>query len=200
MYPNIPQSSMGGSSYGTPMSQPYDNQSYQQQQPQQQPQQPWQVSGAQQNHSQNQYGGNQQQNQLMHSQQTQPQQQGYGQVPQQQQFQQSTSQNSPIPQNQQAGQSVLRRPAQIPTKANDEDPKYGPLGRARQAVQRGLIMDDEVTVDLLPAVQAASGQACESCTAPILCKCASGGYPHGPGRHGVISGRSRKGCRGIILT
>ena len=61
--------------------------------------------------------------------------------------------NTPMPPS--ASQSVLRYSVPIPDTSNDKD-ELGPLGRASEAVRRGMTMDDEVTVDLKLAVAAAS--------------------------------------------
>lgn len=44
--------------------------------------------------------------------------------------------------------SQLQQPQQLETVANDEDPVYGPLGRAMGKIERAIASDNEISPDL----------------------------------------------------
>jgi hypothetical protein len=101
----------------------------------------------------------QQQQQVSQFNHQQQQQQQHGQVAYQQQQppppafgynNKFSNTPAPVP----AAQSVMRMAVPVPERRSDEDPTYGPLGRAREAIERGIKMDEEVTVDLKNAIVA----------------------------------------------
>lgn len=55
-----------------------------------------------------------------------------------------------------AEHSIMRQAVAIPERRADEDRTYGPLGRARENIERGMRMDEEVTLDLKSLVVAAN--------------------------------------------
>jgi nuclear pore complex protein Nup155 len=52
-----------------------------------------------------------------------------------------------------SGPTTQLAPQQLESVAKDEDPVYGPLGRARGKVERALIADNEISPDLADELQ-----------------------------------------------
>lgn len=70
-----------------------------------------------------------------------------------------------------AEHSIMRQAVPIPERRADEDRTYGPLGRARENIERGMRMDEEVTLDLKSLVVAANdypGECTLGARSPLL--------------------------------